>query len=142
VVALSLLAVAVWRLRLKQVDVSAFPVWLEQNLTRRGWAVPKWLKRWARWALFSPLQRAYGAINQALSLLGRPARPSQTPAERSAALEGLLPQIALQSQTVVNEYQQAQYGKHSGNTDRARTASQQIRQESWKAFLLRLLRRS
>jgi hypothetical protein len=139
--ALGLMAVAAWRLHFRKAEAPAFPVWLEQNLSRRGWAVPKWLKRWSRWALFSPLQRAYGAINQALSLLGRPARPSQTPAERSAVLEGLLPQVALQSQTVVNEYQQAQYGKHSGNADSARTASQQIRQESFKALLLRLIRR-
>jgi hypothetical protein len=135
------MGIAVWRLRLRTSESPAFPVWLEKNLTRRGWGVPKWLKRWSRWALFSPLQRAYGAINQALSLLGRPPRPSQTPSERSALLEGLLPKVAIQSQTVVNEYQQAQYGKHSGNAESARLASQQIRQESFKAFLLRLIRR-
>jgi transglutaminase-like putative cysteine protease len=125
----------------RQAQFPAFPVWLEENLSRRGWAIPGWLKRWAHWSLFSPLQRAYGSINQALSLVGHPARPSQTPAERSASLEALLPQVAGHSQVVLTEYQNAQYGKRTGDEKSAREASQVIRKEAWKAYFMRLLHR-
>jgi transglutaminase-like putative cysteine protease len=130
-----------WVYRSKQAKIPALPVWLEENLNRRGVKVPRWLVRWSRWSLFSPLQRAYGVINQALTLLGHPARPSETPSERTASLGNFLPQVAGQAQIILSEYQQAEYGRYPGDTERARQASRKIRLESWKAFFRRLVHR-
>jgi transglutaminase-like putative cysteine protease len=130
-----------WVVKTRQVQIPVIPVWLENSLTRRGMKIPGWLRAWSRWSLFSPLQRAYGTINQSLSLLGQPARPSETPSERAASLGRTLPQINHQAQVLLSEYQQALYGGRPGNIESARYASRKIRAEAWKAFVHRVFRK-
>jgi transglutaminase-like putative cysteine protease len=131
-----------WMLRRNQVQISVLPVWLEDRLSRRGIKIPRWLRAWARWSQYSPLQKSYGAINQSLSLLGHAARPSETPAERAGALGRVLPQVRQQAQILLGEYQEAQYGGRPGNTEYAHQASRRIRAESWKTFFRGLMKRN
>ncbi|HEX9028334.1 MAG TPA: DUF4129 domain-containing protein, partial [Anaerolineales bacterium] len=86
------------------------------------------------------LERAYGAINQGLSLAGRPARPSDTPAERAQSLSVLIPAAAEPVRYVVEEYQHARYSLEEREAGEAEGASRQIRTAAWKAFFTRLFK--
>ena len=115
-----------------------FPVQFEASLRRLGLEPPATLRRWARSATLSPLARAYLELNRALSRLGRPPTTTDTPAERAAILEGLLPVAEKPIHSLLFEYQAATYGERSGDAWVAQQAGKEIRNTSYLALLQRI----
>lgn len=136
-----LLGVLAWRFGRDRYRLPAFPVWLDDTLARQGYKTPRWIKNWARRAIYSPLERSYGAVNLALRLMGHPASPANTPNERATQLRSWLPQAAEPARVVVEEYQRAQYSLRPGDLERARKASRQVRSLAYRAFLHQLFHR-
>jgi len=89
----------------------------------------------------SPLTRAYLELNRALSRLGKSPKPMDTPAERAAALEALLPAATASIQNLLFEYQSATYSQHPGNVEVAQKAGSEIRKLSFLALAQRFLAR-
>ncbi|MCL4559397.1 MAG: transglutaminase domain-containing protein [Chloroflexi bacterium] len=133
-----LLGFLAWRYARRRYHVPEFPIWLETNLTRRGVNPPRWLKRWSQHAAYPPLVRAYGVFNRVLRLMGNPPKPSDTPTERASNLTRLLPAAAEPAETLLGEYQTAQYSTSSGNPSRAYQASRQVRNIAYGAYLGRI----
>jgi len=115
------------------------PVQLEAGLRRVGLQPPSSLRRWARFAVLNPLARAYLELNRALARLGRRPTPTDTPAERGATLEELLPVVAVPIRTLIAEYQVAIYSQRNGDEIVAQRAGSEIRKQSYLARIKRLL---
>ncbi len=139
--AVLLLLVAAWFLMRGRVGARPLPLLIETNLEKRGVASPRWLKRWSRRVARTPLQKAFGALNQALWLLGQRPGLALTPAERVGLFVGLLPEGQAAAETLLEEYQRSQYSPYPGDLERSRQAGKHIRRLAYKAFLLRLLTR-
>lgn len=119
-------------------SVPPFPVVLERVVRRIGWTPPGLLRRWAKYALLTPVQRSYMEIDRALRRLGALPRAADTPAERAAALVHVLPVAAGPVHRLLAEYQAVTYGPRRRNVHVAQQAAQTIRKLSWKAKLRRL----
>lgn len=117
------------------------PVQLEAGLRRVGLQPPGSLHRWARFAVLNPLARAYLELNRALSRLGKRPAPTDTPAERGAVLEGLLPVVAIPIRNLIAEYQVAIYSRGKGDETIAQRAGTEIRNQSYLARIKGLLAR-
>jgi transglutaminase-like putative cysteine protease len=117
------------------------PAWVEGQFRKRGRKVPGWIHNWALRALSSPVERAYGAINMALHLLGKPVLLSMTPTERGLALVQTLPVSAEAVTTLLSEYEHAQYSPYPADLARAHQASKILRSLAWKAFFTRIFER-
>ncbi len=139
--ALILMIGVAWRTARVRYQVPAFPIWLETRLSQNGRPVPKWLSGWARRAHATPMAKAYGLLNQALKILGKPPHPSDTPSERGSQLMGILPQAVNPVQTVVTEYQVSQYSPHIGDLGKIRSASDRVRRLAYEEVVRRLARR-
>ncbi len=94
-----------WRYARRRLQLPVFPVFLERTVERGGFNPPAWLRAWAQPALLTPIQRAYGRLNQALRRVGEPAPPSATPGERALALGELLPPAETPALDLSNEYE-------------------------------------
>jgi hypothetical protein len=116
-------------------------VQLEAGLRRVGLQPPGSLHRWARFAVLNPLARAYLELNRALSRLGKRPAPTDTPAERGAVLEGLLPVVAIPIRNLIAEYQVAIYSRGKGDETIAQRAGTEIRNQSYLARIKGLLAR-
>jgi transglutaminase-like putative cysteine protease len=117
------------------------PVQLETRLRQLGVEPPTILRRWVHLATLSPLTRAYLELNRALSRLGSPASPKDTPAERAAVLQTLLPTASTPIRNLVTEYQSATYSQHPGDIEVAQNAGSEIRKLSFLALAQRFLAR-
>jgi transglutaminase-like putative cysteine protease len=117
------------------------PVKLEAGLRRVGIEPPNLLRRWVRYASLAPLAKAYLELNRALSRLGNPAEPKDTPAERAAHLGEILPSAVMPIQTLLFEYQAVTYGQKAGDQETAREAGNEIRKLSFLALGKRILAR-
>ena len=117
------------------------PVQLEAKLKEIGVEPPTILRRWVHFSTLSPLTRAYLELNRALSRLGKSPKPMDTPAERAAALEELLPAATASIQNLLFEYQSATYSQHPGNVEVAQKAGSEIRKLSFLALAQRFLAR-
>ncbi len=124
-----------------RLDLAPVPIRLERGIRRMGLKPPAFLRRWAHYASLSPLVHAYLEINRALKRLGKPAGVQDTPAERGAALSGLLPVVTDPTQLVVAEYQRLAYSRSPNGVLAAREAGKVIRNQSYLALLKRLLSR-
>ncbi len=113
------------------------PVLLDVGLRRLGWTPPGFVRRWARWALLNPLERAYGEIDRALALLGAGSDPAETPAERAAALADRLPAASEETYFLLFQYQAATYSGGRCDVQGAQEAGRTIRSLSWRAKLCR-----
>jgi transglutaminase-like putative cysteine protease len=135
-----ILVVLAWRAR-RRINLP-FPVFLEREVRRIGWAPPRFLRRWARYALLRPLERAYIEVDRALARLGVSPQPADTPAERAAALAHALPAASTSANRLLAEYQAATYSPHHCSLHAARGAARTIRKLSWMAKLRRLVARN
>jgi hypothetical protein len=99
------------------------------------------LRRWVHFATLSPLTRAYLELNRALSRLGSPASPKDTPAERATVLLTLLPAASVPIHKLLSEYQSATYSQHPGDVEVAQNAGSEIRKLSFLALAQRFLAR-
>jgi transglutaminase-like putative cysteine protease len=126
------------RLRQRR-GIPPVPVQLEARLREIGVEPPTILRRWVHFATLSPLTRAYLELNRALSRLGNPPKPMDTPAERAAALQALLPAANTPIQNLLIEYQSATYSQHPGNVEVAQSAGSEIRKLSFLTLIQRFL---
>jgi transglutaminase-like putative cysteine protease len=117
------------------------PVKMERRMLMMGLKPPAFLFRWARYAGLSTTQRSYLEINRALSRLGRPPAFHQTPAERAGLLVALLPASINPVQSLLEVYERATYSQSSDDPEIARIAGKEIRKQSYRAALQRLLAR-
>jgi hypothetical protein len=120
-------------------DIPPVPILLERGVRRIGWTPPAFLRRWARRAMLSPIERAYGEVDRALARLGASSLSANTPAERAAALAALLPPASESTHQLLAEYEAATYSSHRYNERLAQEAARSIRGLSWKAKLRRLV---
>jgi transglutaminase-like putative cysteine protease len=126
----------VWRHR-RQRGLSPLPILLEVGLRRFDLEPPPLLHRWALQASLSPLARAYLELNRALVRLGAAPKPADTPAERAASLERVLPATADPAQRLLTEYHATIYGSSPGDSYVAQQAGRVLRSLAWQADIKR-----
>jgi transglutaminase-like putative cysteine protease len=137
---LALAVIYIGRIRQRR-GLPPVPVQLESRLRAIGVEPPTILRRWVHLATLSPLTRAYLELNRALSRLGSPPKPKDTPAERAAVLQTLLPAASAPIQQLLSEYQSTTYSQHPGDVEVAQTAGSEIRKLSFLAVAQRFLAR-
>lgn len=115
------------------------PVQLESGLIHMGIKPPRILRRWARYAIISPLTRAYLELNRALSRLGQSPKEADTPAERANTLTQLLPPAEAHVHEVLVPYQYSVYGNQTEDPENAKRAGKEIRKLSYIAKFQRFL---
>lgn len=93
----------------------------------RGVNVPNWLDAWQRWSTLTDVERAFHAINQALTWFRQEQPESLTPAERVQLLQKLLPQAAKDISTLATEHEMTLYSAYPGDPARAKKAAWNIR---------------
>lgn len=141
VLGLSLSVIAfVWYKR-RPADLPPLPVMLKAGLRRFDLRSPAILNRWALHATLPLVARAYLEINYALSRLGAPPVPADTPAERATALGRLLPAVAEPARRLLAQYHAVTYSTRRGDLLVALEASRDIRTLSWRAVVRRLIGR-
>lgn len=138
IVIVALLALLVRRTSF-QAKVLVIPIHLERGVRRLGLRPPAFLQRWAHYASLSPLARSYLEINRALARLGNPPGLHQTPAERAASLEALMPVASLQIHNIVDSYHLAIYGLQPDLIDSAPHMAREIRNLSFRLMINNLL---
>lgn len=116
------------------------PVVLEQNLQKRGWSTPGWLRIWATLTRLTPIERLYFRLGWTLGLLGRKTVYSHTPSERVAEISKALPEAQKPLADFLMEYEHAVYSPYPYSIDKARTASNQVWRQALRAFFQRLTR--
>ncbi len=117
---------------------------LEARLRRWGLPIPKALRQWAAWTRLRPQERAYRSLDRALRLLGTPARPAETPAERARRLERLLPAARPAIRSLAEACIRLWYAPpHTAlpSTEAVRQAARQVYLAAWRAWLDNKLRR-
>jgi transglutaminase-like putative cysteine protease len=135
-----ILVASVWRRRRWSVS-SPLPALLQEGFRRFDLQPPAVLHRWIIHATLPLLARAYQEINHALTRLGAPPNPADTPAERASALERLLPEAAESARRLLAEYHDAAYGPRPGNLSVAQQAARSIRDLSWRTVIRRRVAR-
>jgi transglutaminase-like putative cysteine protease len=91
------------------------------------------------WLQITPIQRSFLSVDIALRLLGRPPRPSQTPAERVAILQKLIPEAVEPAQNLLRVYESTMYSPHPGDPHIARHSATQLFRIALINWLKRLL---
>lgn len=141
-IGLGLIILALFTRRVRQQRGSPpIPVQIESGLKRFGINPPQLIRRWTFLATMSPLAKAYRELNNALSRLGSPAKPAETPAERAANLSRILPEADESIGALLGEYQAATYSLFSGNSQVAQQAGKDIRNNSYLAVIKRFFAR-
>jgi len=100
--------------------------------------IPGWLRRCARTASVSVIEKSSNVMNTALRFLGKPAAASHTPAERAEHLSQVLPGSTEPAHNLVNEYETEIYSPKPADPELARQAGSRIQSLSIRALLARL----
>jgi len=116
------------------------PVLIENNIEKRGWVVPVWVKQWARQEEMTPIERMYARLGWTLPLLGHQTDTGHTPAERMNQLTKVLPDARLPLQAFLAEYQRAEYSPYPYDLDKARKANRAVWLTAVRVFFRRLRR--
>ncbi|MDR3572917.1 MAG: transglutaminase domain-containing protein [Anaerolineaceae bacterium] len=116
-----------------------FPTIIEDNLVKRGWKVPGWLKKWAWLAEIAPIERIFISVNWMLKLLGVTVLPAFTPAEQIDTLIKALPGSAEPATILLDEYERAIYSPYPFDLKRARHANQLLWRLTALAWIKHLL---
>ena len=115
------------------------PVLLNDTYASFAITPPYWLRRWAYFASLKPIERSFGVVYQSLRWLGAKPLPSQTPAEAATVLTARLPEVAEETHSLLQEYQQALFGQKHFELSIARHAVDLIRRQALRtAFHQRL----
>jgi hypothetical protein len=125
----------------EQAARNSLPAVAKQLVENQGLASPGWLSRWAYLAGLDPIERSFTSVYTSLRWLGQKTAPAQTPAEAAAALTERLPQVSLEIDSLLHEYQRQLYGQRHGRVHPARSAARIIRQEALRVAILQHWRR-
>ncbi len=113
------------------------PVYLADRYLKTGNQPPHWLRRWARWAKLTSIEKSFETVNLSLRLMGYPQAMYITPAERAKKLHELLPKASDFIDILVEEHQTALFTPRAANSARARRAGFKIILEAWRARLFK-----
>jgi hypothetical protein len=95
------------------------------------------LRRWARWAKLTSIEKSFETVNLSLRLMGYPQAMYITPAERAKKLHELLPKASDFIDILVEEHQTALFTPRAADSARARRAGFKIILEAWRARLFK-----
>ncbi|MBN1178533.1 MAG: transglutaminase domain-containing protein [Anaerolineae bacterium] len=133
-----LTAAVVWRVRRRQ-GMPPLPILLSGGLQRIGIEPPQFVHQWSHRAVLTPLARSYAELNRALTLLGKPPKPSDTPAERAHNLARILPEALIPGRRLLAEYEATAYGPTPGDPYIAQHAARTIRNLAWQTAAQRFV---
>jgi transglutaminase-like putative cysteine protease len=125
----------------EQAARNSLPAVVKYLVENQGLASPDWLSRWAYLAGLDPIERSFTTVYTSLRWLGQKAVPAQTPAEAAAALAERLPQVSVEIDSLLHEYQRQLYGQRHGRVHPARSAARIIRQEALRVAIQQRWRR-
>ncbi len=128
----------VWRMKPPDKPI---PVLMEAGLRRAGVQPPVALRRWAIRASWTAVEQAYQEINEALARLGAHPQLADTPAERAARLEDLLPATEDSIRALLKEYHASAFGQRGGSILIAHEAAGEIRRASRRDTVRRIFAR-
>lgn len=130
-----LAAAAFLLLNRKYALMNRAAVYILSTTERRGERSPAWVRNAALYLLASPFERAFHPVNLGLRWLETAPAPHLTPAERARELSLLLPDAKDEIESLLREYQTAQYSPEEGSLGTARRASLGILWKSLRAAL-------
>ena len=139
VLALALLAFLYFRVARPRLQEAPLPVLIENGMRKRKMSIPGWIQRWSWRARLSPFQRVFRILDHAHWILGKKITSSLTPSERVNSLIDLLPEATNPAQSLLLQYQQAEYSEHPADIQQALSAGTEIRLLAYRAFLRRHL---
>jgi len=125
----------------KTIRLPAAAILLERLFLKLRLKPPKTLSRWARQAELPPLSKAYMEINRSLNMFGKPAKLTDTPAERADNLGRMVPSTETPARNLVAEYQLGAFSQQPANLPLAQKSASEIRRLSLSAYFRRLLER-
>ena len=128
-----------WLRTTMQVKKTTIPTIIEDNLEKRGWRVPGWLKKWAWLAEIAPIERIFISVGWMLKLLGEKILPASTPAEQINSLIKVLPGSVEPATILLSEYERAIYSPYPFDLNRARHANERLWQMTTLAWVKHLL---
>lgn len=85
------------------------------------------------------MERLFAVVPELLRVWGVPPRMDLTPAEQVANLKQVLPELAGEAQTLLEEYQRAMYSQRGYNIPRARQAAATLRLKGYQRWIVRLM---
>ncbi len=112
--------------------IDRLPVYLVDRYEKRGSAPPRWLSRWARWTILSPIERMFQSINLSLFWLGQRPPAHVTSQERARLLIECLPEAKDQALSLMREYHNAIYTPRDGDLAIARKSAAFILLKAWQ----------
>ncbi len=121
------------------VRKKTIPTIIEDNLKKRGWKIPGWLKKWAWLAEIAPIERIFISVGWMLKLLGEKLLPASTPAEQISTLIKTLPGSLEPANILLDEYERAVYSPYPFNLSRARHANERLWQLTTLAWVKHFL---
>lgn len=137
----ALIVLALWGIR-RRLPPEPIPVQLEARMRKLGFKPPRFLIRWAKRSVLSPLTKSYLEVNHALRRLGSQPAQADTPAERVHTLTKMLPAAADPANFLLQEYQDQIYSPRPANGHAAsQQAGKRIRNLSLWAWFNRLISR-
>ncbi len=103
------------------------PAFVRTTMERSGIEVPRWIMRWERWSVLSPIERSFESINFGLRQVKQPAPLHATPLERANSLANILPQIEIEIKILLDEHQTSLYTSRVADEKQARRLAFQVR---------------
>jgi transglutaminase-like putative cysteine protease len=104
---------------------------------RRGERGLVWVRNVALYVLANPFERAFHPVNVSLRWMGESPAVHLTPAERAKALKAIMPEAEEEIETLLREYQSAQYSPRGGDIHIARHTSRRLLWLGLKAAIRR-----
>lgn len=129
--------VGIGRLERRYSFSQRIPRTIEAVYLRAHRQPPRWLWCWIRWSEAAPVERAFHAINQALTWLDSPPPPHATPQERAALLERLLPEAAGDIRLLTVAHERTLYAARAWPPAEAHCAAWRLRFQAARASMRR-----
>ena len=136
-----------WGLILAFLTVSVFivqrfsfadrlPIYLEGRYAKSGQRPPTWIKRWAKWAILTPIERAFHIIDLSLRWHRSQQPIYATPLERANRLGELIPSAQEAITTLEREHETILFTGNTGSLAAARKAAWIIFFQSLRKLIL------
>jgi len=109
------------------------PVYLEDRYMKSGRQPPNWLARWSKWAILTPVERSFYAVDLSLRWLHHSLPAHTTSLERANALANLLPSARTAITLLTQEYEITLFTSRTGDIVQARRAGLNIILETLRA---------
>jgi hypothetical protein len=101
-----------WKLHQRQSFTRRAPLAVQAIYIHYHLKNPGWLENWVRWSEVNAVERAFHAVNQSLTWLGKPQPGYATPAERAQLLKSLVPGVSQEIDKLSAALEQSKYSAH------------------------------